>query len=288
MVGVAATLLLHASLGCLAPVDRATPAPAANKAAGTTTAVAAPAPSLASAGALPSSPRTAPQPARSILQVAPPGDGRPPVLRDRVLQAPPSLGRRWAADAGLFVAGAASAFVAHELGHVFANLVAGNVPHLVGLRGFGAVPFFAISPDIFCDARGRCLGAQGQAFGGGRRGQYLIATAGFSVQHVANEVILGQSPDLRMRRAPYAKGWLAFDLALSVGYALASIAHVEDVHGDAGGAAYYARTPRAVVATMLLVPVALDVWRYFRPGDRWAPWVGRTSKLGLVGLSFAT
>lgn len=193
--------------------------------------------------------------------------------------------RGWPARLGLFAAGAAGAFVAHELGHVAANLFAGNVPRLVGLRGTAGVPFFAISPDVLCK-NGRCVGAAGQLLRGGPRTPYLIAIAGFNVQHLGNEVILSQTPALRARPDAFSRGWLAFNLALSVGYAAVSLAHVEDPHGDAGGLAFHARVPRGVAAAALLVPAALDAWRFVRPQDRWAPWASRAGKLGVFGLAW--
>ncbi len=41
---------------------------------------------------------------------------------------------------GWFVAGAVTGFLAHEGGHIFANLVYGNVPRLEGLWAFGLSP----------------------------------------------------------------------------------------------------------------------------------------------------
>lgn len=213
----------------------------------------------------------------------------PPVVHPFWPRAFPDAGcgphSTWAATLGLFAAGAAGAFVAHELGHVAANLLAGNVPRLVGLRGTAGVPFFAISPDVTCQ-RGRCVGAAGQKLRGGPRTPYLIAAAGFNVQHLGNEVLLSQAPALRARRGAFGRGWLAFNLLLSVGYAAASLAHVEDPHGDAGGLASYAHVPRGVVAAALLVPAALDAWRFVRPQDRWAPWASRAGKLGILGLAW--
>ena len=241
---------------------------------------------MAPRGALSTQGLPGPRVAYTVTQLtAPPASSPAPLWPRSFPHAACAPHRGWATQLGWFTAGAAGAFVAHELGHVAANLLAGNVPRLVGLRGTAGVPFFAISPDVTCkDAR--CVGASGQVLRGGPRTPYLIAAAGFNVQHLGNEFILSQTPALRARPGAFGRGWLAFNLALSVGYAAASLAHVEDPHGDAGGLAFYARVPRGVVAATLLVPAALDAWRFVRPQDRWAPWVGRAGKLGIFGLAW--
>ena len=193
--------------------------------------------------------------------------------------------RSRAAQAGLYVAGGLAAFAAHESGHVVANLVLHNRPHIVPVWGFGFVPFFAISPDLSCDAR-ICRRADGQLFGAGRRGKFAIVTAGFEVQHLTSEIILTLEPHLRPHRAPFLKGWLTFNVGLSVAYALASVLHIEDSHGDAGGAAALSGMPRALMAAWLVAPAALDAYRYMQGDSFWAPWLSRGLKLGFVSLAW--
>ena len=187
---------------------------------------------------------------------------------------------------GLFLAGGAVGFVAHESGHVVTNLALGNTPQFQHITTFGFIPFVAINPRLSCRG-GVCKKHDGSLLYGGEGGRFAIVTAGFDVQHITTEVLLTLDPDLRDRHAPFRKGLFAFDILLSVGYALSSATGVESPFGDAGNAAAAAGMPRAVFAAILLAPAALDTYRYFRPRSRWAPWASRGSKLGMIGISFA-
>lgn len=193
----------------------------------------------------------------------------------------------WLSDIGLFSAGALGAFVAHESGHLLANAAVGNRPSLVPVPGLLGIPFFAISPGIQCHPKG-CIRANGRPFAYGRRGQFFIAAAGFNVQHAGSEIVLSLYPRLRYRDAPFAKGLLAFNVLLSVGYAVASVAHIEDPHGDAGGCAGHAHWPRAAIASMLLAPAVAGGLRYWFPDatQAWLPWVSRGSKGAFFGVAW--
>jgi hypothetical protein len=199
--------------------------------------------------------------------------------------AAPVTTRIGAVDAGMFLGGALTAFVAHESGHVLMNYALGNSPRWVGVTGFGFVPFFAISPNLSCNVHG-CRKADGRRFDSGLRGLYLISTAGFLVQHVGSEAILDVDPGLRDRHAPFRKGILAFNVWLSVGYAMASMLAIEDSHGDAGGAARAAGVSPYIFSPLLLLPAALDAYRYYYPEAAWAAWLSRGSKVGMVGLAY--
>jgi hypothetical protein len=194
---------------------------------------------------------------------------------------PPSL----AAQAGLYVAGGLAAFAAHESGHLAANFVLHNRPRIVPVWGFGFVPFFAISPELACDQE-TCRRADGHIFRAGRRGKFAIVTAGFEVQHVTSEIILTLDQHLRRHRSPFLKGWLTFNIGLSVAYALASVLNIEDSHGDAGGAAALSHMPRALMAAWLVAPAALDAYRYLQNDSPWAPWLSRGLKVGFVSLAW--
>jgi len=187
---------------------------------------------------------------------------------------------------GLFVAGALTGFLAHEAGHVLANLVYGNVPRLEGLWAFGFVPFFAISPRIDCNEH-TCRTHDGKEFWGGPRGKFVITSAGYNVQHVTDEILLTHEPLLRYRNAPYRKGLLAFNTLLSVGYAVAAWTRTEDPHGDLSRSAKLAGLSSDLYAGTLILPAVLDLYRYFMPESRVAPWVSRGSKGLFLGLIFA-
>jgi hypothetical protein len=192
---------------------------------------------------------------------------------------------RDAPSAGLWAAGAASGFVSHEAGHLLANYLLGNKPAWVGLRGFGVVPFFAISPELSCNDLG-CTKADASWFVPGRRGMYLISTAGFTVQHITSEIALSQDAWLRYHHAPFEKGFLAFNILLSIGYALSTLAGVEDSHGDAGGAAAVAHLPKPIFATLLILPAVFDTVRFLLPDATWAVGASRGSKAAMLGVAY--
>lgn len=193
-----------------------------------------------------------------------------------------SIGKR----VGLGLAGVATAFVGHELGHVTANLMMGNVPHFSGIMVGGFIPFVAITPGITCDGD-HCVKRNGETFGPGRRGKYFIVTAGFHAQHITDEVLLSLWPELRQREAAFYKGLLAFNLFLSAFYAAGAWTGLEDPHGDLDGAGEMSGIDTRVLATFLMLPAVLDTCRYFFPGTRrWLPWVSRGSKLLFLGVNF--
>jgi hypothetical protein len=187
---------------------------------------------------------------------------------------------------GWFTAGALTGFLAHEGGHLFTNFVYGNVPRLEGMWSFGFVPFFAISPRIDCDDD-HCVKHDGTVFHGGPRGKLVITSAGFSVQHLTDEILLTREPNLRYRYAPYRKGLLAFNILLSVGYALCSWTRIEDPHGDVSRSAQLAGLSHEVYAGMLILPALFDLYRYFKPDSRVAPWLSRGAKGAFLGVIFA-
>lgn len=191
-----------------------------------------------------------------------------------------------AGSIALFAAGALTGFLAHESGHLAMNLALGNTPTLDYISVFGFIPFFSIDPQLHCDGT-RCVKADNTPLKFGEAGKYTIVTAGFDVQHLTTELLLSLEPELRFEHAPFRKGLLAFDLLLSAGYALASVAGVESVYGDVHNANDASGLPRVVFAAVLLAPAVIDAYRYFRPKSTWAPWASRAAKLGMIGISFA-
>lgn len=186
---------------------------------------------------------------------------------------------------GKFVAGALTGFLAHEGGHLLANLVQGNVPRLQGLWGLGFIPFFTVAPRIGCED-GTCYKHDGSEFWAGPGGKFAITSAGFNVQHITDEIMLSRNPRLRYKAAPFQKGLLAFNTLLSVAYATTAITRIENPEGDLTSSAKLMGIPRELYATMLLIPAGLDLYRYFVPDSRWAPWISRTGKLAVFGLAF--
>jgi hypothetical protein len=166
-----------------------------------------------------------------------------------------------------FLGGAAIAFGLHEMAHVAADLSAGATPQVKRVE-FHGIPFFAITPEGNLS----------------RRQQFVIASAGFWAQHAGNEWILSREPRLRERSAPVRKGMLAFNVLASVAYAGAAFARTGPIERDTLGMAEGARMDERVLGTFLLVPAVLDTVRYYKPGAKWAVWVSRGAKIGLVLL----
>ena len=183
----------------------------------------------------------------------------------------------------LFAAGTATAFVAHEAGHATANLVLGNVPHLERVTFLGAIPFFAVSPDISCYDSG-CVRRDGSRFGAGKRGLLLILMAGFDVQHITDEVLLTSDPALRLHGAPFRTGLLAFNTLTSAAYALADLSGIEPDAGDLHAAFRDTQPSRALTTGLLIGIAGLDVARWALPDTPWLAWVSRTAKVIFLGL----
>ena len=53
---------------------------------------------------------------------------------------------------------------------------------------------------------------------------------------------------------------------------------------DTRGVATSTGVDERVIGALVVGPAALDVYRYFHPKARWAPWVSRAAKLGLLFL----
>jgi hypothetical protein len=116
------------------------------------------------------------------------------------------------------------------------------------------------------------------------RHELAIASAGFNAQHVGSEWILTRHPALRVERAPVLKGMLGFNLATSAAYAGVAFARTGPPERDTRGIASAARIDERWVGAMVLVPAALDAWRYFHPQAKWAAWTSRGAKIGMVLL----
>jgi hypothetical protein len=194
-------------------------------------------------------------------------------------------GGRWRA-VGIGATGVLAGFVAHELGHVLVNLAYGNVPTFEGLRYGGFIPFFRISPGVSCNDVGCFHIETGEPFKGGRSGTYMITPAGFNVQHLVSELILSLDPSLRYHRSPFQKGMLFFNLSLSAGYALSTWFQVKPPIGDIHGMSRAAQINPNWVALLVAIPAGLDLYRFFLPDSKWAPWVSRAAKVTFLGVSF--
>jgi hypothetical protein len=175
-------------------------------------------------------------------------------------------------DWAWFFLGAASGFVAHEMGHMATDAMFGKRVDFVPVH-LGPFPFFAIQP---------CCNLT-------RQQQYAVASAGFMVQYVNTELILWVSPRIRSQRHAFLKGVLALDIGLSIGYAISSFlpANIAPSQSDTGTMARALGVPQWQVGLMILTPALVDIYRYLVPTSVWAPWVGVQTKLLVLGASFA-
>jgi hypothetical protein len=173
------------------------------------------------------------------------------------------------ADYAWFALGAASAFVGHESGHMFMDVVFGKSVRFVAVH-LGPLPFFAIQP---------CCNLS-------RREEYIIGSAGFMVGNVSSELILQLAPRLRSRRRAYLKGVLMFDIVLALGYAVTGFAGIGPPQSDVATMARGLGVPPWQVGLMLAVPASIDLYRYFVPKSVWAPWTSISGKTMMLGAGF--
>lgn len=184
-----------------------------------------------------------------------------------LLLAPARLAAEQADRIARFLAGGLVGFAAHESGHLVLDLAFDAQPHVKHVE-FGIVPFFAIA----------------HRNGLPPRQEYAISAAGFWVQGATAEWILSRRPGLRGEPAPFAKGVLAFGVLASAAYAGSAFAQAGPPERDTRGMGKSLGIGEGWVGALVLAPAALDTYRYYRPGARWAKHASRALKLGLVLL----
>lgn len=175
----------------------------------------------------------------------------------------------WAGNTGKFFEGAVTALFAHEGGHYIANACVGSKPYLQGVH-YGPIPFFTIQPNRFLT----------------KREHYITASAGFLSQNLVDEWILTKHPDLKDEDEPYFKGVASFNFWLTVGYAATAFAGSGPKERDTKGMANSLGWNEKYVGAMILVPTALDTYRYKHPKEEWAATASRLSKLAMIVLLF--
>ena len=182
----------------------------------------------------------------------------------------PEADFRHVSDYAWFALGAAAGFVGHEMGHMMMDVIFGKSVSFVPVK-LGPIPFFAIQP---------CCNLT-------PREDYVIGSAGFVVGDVSSELILQIAPALRSGRHAFMKGVLMFDILLATGYAITGFAGVGPAQSDVNTMARGLGVPAWQVGTMLIVPAAVDLYRYFVPRSVWAPWTSISGKTFLLGVGFA-
>lgn len=213
---------------------------------------------------------------------APPGSARPampipqavaastvsPTDDEAPARTKPRARGMWAGSPGRFFAGAFVALAGHEGSHYIANAAVGSDPYLKSVH-YGPIPFFTIEPNHLLN----------------NHDHYITASAGFSGQQMINEWLLTTHPYLRTEDEPFLKGMAAFSFWLTVGYAATAFAESGPVQRDTKGMADSLGWNERWVGAMILVPTALDTYRYKHPDAKWARDASRVSKLAMILLA---
>jgi hypothetical protein len=176
--------------------------------------------------------------------------------------------KRWAGSPTKFSTGAFVALLGHESGHLIANYSLDTQPFAKSVH-YGPIPFFTIEP-------GRPLTPHEH---------YITASAGFNAQHIINEYLLARRPDLRNQNEPFLKGMVTFNFWLTVGYAATAFAGSGPEERDTKGMADSLGWSEESIGALILVPTALDTYRYKHPDAKWAKTASRLSKLLIIGLT---
>ncbi|MCL5105466.1 MAG: hypothetical protein M1133_15335 [Armatimonadetes bacterium] len=174
----------------------------------------------------------------------------------------------WAGSPTKFFEGAFVALLGHECGHLNTNFAQDTDPGTKPVH-YGPIPFFTIEP-------GRPLN---------RHEHYITASAGFNAQHMINEWVLDEHPNLREEDKPFLKGLVTFNFWLTMGYAATAFAGTGPNERDTKGMADALGWNERWVGAMILVPTVLDTYRYNHPDAKWAKVASRVSKLLMIGLA---
>ena len=168
-----------------------------------------------------------------------------------------------------FLGGGVSGLAVHESGHLVTGAIFGAHPGVESIN-YAGIPFFAVTHETVT-----------------RKKEFVISSAGLWMQHAGSELILSKRPDLRHESAPFLKGMLVFNTATSAVYATAAFGTLGPPERDTLGIARSLgrrgwREPS--IGVFILAPAALDVYRYFRPDQKWAAWASRGSKAVFMAL----
>jgi hypothetical protein len=189
-------------------------------------------------------------------------------------------------DYAWFVAGGLSGFVIHETAHAAVAESLGLRPRLEVRHK--PVPFVIVKYDLVSvkEPSGEIAyytDRDGNLVSHGAQKRFVIASAGINSQNIASEWILTQYPRLQNESRPYLKGMLAFDILTSMGYVLVGR---KDPDGDIRGMSESLKVNDAIIGGLVLLPAAMDLYRYYHPDSVWVPWIDRGAKGYLLGLSF--
>jgi hypothetical protein len=168
---------------------------------------------------------------------------------------------------GKLLLGGAAGLALHESGHLIADW-AFEEKVVIKKVGWQGVPFFALS----------------HANNLSPRREFTVSSAGFWSQWLYSEQILSHHPDLRRDQSPFRKGILTFHVVTLMIYSGAAFAKTGPVERDTRGMAESIHINERWLGALLVVPAALDTYRFFHPDARWAAWTSRGVKMGSVAL----
>jgi hypothetical protein len=168
---------------------------------------------------------------------------------------------------GKLLLGGAAGLALHESGHLIADW-AFEEKVVIKKVGWQGVPFFALS----------------HANNLSPRREFTVSSAGFWSQWLYSEQILSHHPDLRRDQSPFRKGILTFHVVTLMIYSGAAFAKTGPVERDTRGMAESIHINERWLGALLVVPAALDAYRFFHPDARWAAWTSRGVKMGSVAL----
>ena len=190
-----------------------------------------------------------------------------PVFAQESTSASDSADEGTASKVVSFLGGAATGLAAHEGGHLLFAAILDADPSLKRVELAG-LPFFALT----------------HRSGLSPRREFVVSAAGFWMQHATSEILLSRHPRLRDERAPFKKGFMAFNVLTSVGYSVAAVAKAGPYERDTRAVGDGLEMSERWVGILVLAPAVLDAYRYFKPGSRWAVWSSRVLKVGWVAL----
>lgn len=165
-----------------------------------------------------------------------------------------------------FLLGGAVGLGLHESGHLATDILFDAGPGVKSVS-FGPLPFFALTHERLSPRR-----------------EFVVSSAGFWMQQLGNELLLGRHPELRWQHRPALKGGFAFNVLASAAYAASAVAKAGPRERDTRGMAEFLGVDEGVVGAMVLAPAALDVARYYHPRNKWLAWSSRAAKIGMVCL----
>ena len=115
----------------------------------------------------------------------------------------------------------------------------------------------------------------------------MILTLGILLAAVNASIVLISLPAIfrGIGLNPLAPGNVSYLLWMLMGYLV--VTAVQEGRDAAVSMARALRVPSWGTGLLVLVPAACDLYRYFVPDSRWAPWVSLGGKLTMVGAAAA-